>query len=196
LVFYFHLLIFAVCLLICFLLPTGSCFVTWNVGLGTWDWWSEGERGHKPIPAPVLGLDERLSIAVIAQRLARRGDTASERGFAHDLSRPECVKQFVFGDEPVTMLDEIGQHVEDFTVEFERLAGAAQFVELFVEFVVAKNVAHDNKEDREPFVLSVSAPTIPTEILCWQAATKGSGDEKPWLFASQHYCLWSLGIDW
>jgi hypothetical protein len=40
------------------------------------------------------------------------------------------------------MLDEIGQDIKDFTLQLDRSASASQFVELFIQFIVAKDVAH------------------------------------------------------
>ena len=39
-------------------------------------------------------------------------------------------------------IDEIEQDIEDFAIESERLASAAQLIELFIKLVVAKDVLH------------------------------------------------------
>jgi hypothetical protein len=40
------------------------------------------------------------------------------------------------------MLDEIGQDIKDFALQLDWRTNTAQFVELLVEFVVSKEIAH------------------------------------------------------
>ena len=44
----------------------------------------------------------------------------------------ERIKQLVFGDETIAILNQIRQNIEDLTIQFRRLTGMAKFVELFV----------------------------------------------------------------
>ena len=52
------------------------------------------------------------------------------------------LKEFLLGDHPLAMRQEIGEHLEDFAPEFERLPSVMQLIALGIQDIVAKDVAH------------------------------------------------------
>jgi hypothetical protein len=87
-------------------------------------------------------LDAALRPSTVANGLARCHDAVAQRHFANKLVGPELGQEFVFGDHPITVLDEVEQDVEHLWLKLAELASMAEFVELGVECVVAKDVAH------------------------------------------------------
>jgi hypothetical protein len=76
------------------------------------------------------GLNQALHTSGVPDGLAGSTDSAGEGGFAHNPTRPQLCEEFLFGDEAVAMLDEIGQQVEYLGFDFDRPTGAAQLIAL------------------------------------------------------------------
>jgi hypothetical protein len=92
----------------------------------------------------VLSLDNFLSCPIIAHRLARQRDTAREGGFTHYLPRPDVVQQFIFGHNMVMVLEQIGEHLEDFGFDLDPCAMAGEAILRRIEFIVRELVLHKN----------------------------------------------------
>jgi hypothetical protein len=55
-----------------------------------------------------------LRATIITHGFAHGRDAAGERRFTDDLPQPEFVEQFVFGDHPVPLLEQIREDIEHF----------------------------------------------------------------------------------
>jgi hypothetical protein len=80
---------------------------------------------------------------MISNGFAYCGNTGVQWGISNELIGPALLKEFVFGDDAVTMGKEIREYLKYFGTERYRLPGTEQFVALSVENAVTKGIAHD-----------------------------------------------------
>ncbi len=67
--------------------------------------------GRKAIAAPRHRRDD--AVAVRSQRLTQREHRLFYVGFLDNAARPRRIEQFVFGDDPAGIADQMDQHLED-----------------------------------------------------------------------------------
>src|SRR4051794_10704943 len=72
-----------------------------------------GQGGDEPVAAPVGGADERLATAVVPDGSACCLDAARHRRLADEAVAPDVVEELVLADDPLPVLDEVGEHIED-----------------------------------------------------------------------------------
>ena len=100
-------------------------------------------RRDKPIAAPMHRLDDLLLTTTIPNGLAHEHETLTQDRLAHILLRPELLEEFFLRDHTVTVLHEVDEHIESLRLQRAGCAGVAQLITLRIDFVVAKDVAHD-----------------------------------------------------
>ena len=76
--------------------------------------------------APVDGLDQRLSLAIIPDGLPSGLDAARDGGIGNDAPLPDLLDDLVPGYDPIAVLDELKQQVKDLRFHGYVLATPAQ----------------------------------------------------------------------
>jgi hypothetical protein len=88
----------------------------------------------------VDGPDHALRGAVVADRLTRVLDPAVQRRRRHVAVAPDAIEQILLGDDPVTMREQVREHVEHLRLDVEALVRAAELVQPRIELVLAERV--------------------------------------------------------
>ena len=101
--------------------------------------------------------------ALYPQRLAQCLQTGFQRLVADKLVRPQVLEEFLLGNEPLAMRQEIDEHLKHLAPELERLPRAMQLLALRVQDILAKDVAH------RPLLLTASEHMLP-RTFCRTAA--------------------------
>ena len=70
---------------------------------------------------------------VSRHRLARRPDAGVQRRLADELLGPQLLQQLLLGDEALTLLDEVGQHIEHLWLQRHQCPGPTQLIAFCVE---------------------------------------------------------------
>ena len=78
----------------------------------------------------------------VAEGPAHHPNAALQRIIADKLPRPQPLEQLLLGDHAVVVLHEIDEHVEHLGAQRDALPRPAQFIELRVEGILAKDVEH------------------------------------------------------
>src|SRR5262249_43489803 len=100
-------------------------------------------RRDEPIAAPTHRLDDPLLTATVPNGPAHEHETLTQDRLAHILLRPELLEEFFLRDHTVTVLHEVEEHIEDLRLQRAGCAGVTQLIALRIEFIVAKDVAHN-----------------------------------------------------
>src|SRR5207247_2274593 len=82
--------------------------------------------------------DEALLLAAVADRLARRVDSAGERRVRDDASAPHPRDEVVLADHAVAVLQEINQEVEDLRLQRHQRVGPPQLPAVYVKYLIRK----------------------------------------------------------
>ncbi len=90
----------------------------------------------KPITGARLCPDQRLALAVVADRRAGRMNPAIERRLAHQPLAPDRIHQLIPRDRPRPVLDEIEQYLADLRLEGHRHARARQLQAMGIETAI------------------------------------------------------------
>lgn len=93
--------------------------------LGLW-WIDDGGFGNEPIAATVHRLDETGFLRLVPQCFADLVDADFQRGIGHEGVGPDGLEQFLLGDQPAGVLQQISQDGEGFRGECDRLHTAPQ----------------------------------------------------------------------
>lgn len=96
--------------------------------------------GDKAIALAGHGLDAVLRLSAIAKRPAYYGNTPFQGGVAHAPLRPQVLEQLVAQHHTLAMLQEVGERVKHLGLKSHPYPGAAQFIQPYVESIVAKDV--------------------------------------------------------
>ena len=91
-------------------------------------------------PAPMDRLDQRLPVAIIADRFPRGVDPAAQRGLRHDPAIPDRVEQFVFADYAIAVSHKVHQQVVDLRFHMNDLTGTAQLLTMQVDAVPGEDI--------------------------------------------------------
>ena len=100
------------------------------------------DGGNKTIAAPMHRLDHALCAATVAQSTPHRPEALREGTLTDTLVGPELFQEFAFGDDPLTMLHEVDEHVEALALKGAEGAAVAEFVTLRIELVIIKGIEH------------------------------------------------------
>ena len=119
--------------------------------------------GDELVAAAEHRADHRLAGPVVTDRPARRLDSAGERRLADEAIAPHVVEQLRLGDDPISVSDEVSEHVEDLPLDVHGLTGPFEPEALEVESEGTEGVAREANVPR--------SPTIATEFS--RAATAG-----------------------
>src|SRR5262249_37768854 len=94
------------------------------------------------------GADQRLLLAVVADRLTRGIDATCKRRFGHDAAVPDGSEHVIFADDTMAVLDQMDQQVEDLGDKMAERGPPPQFAPVDVEDVVAKYEAQNPVSER------------------------------------------------
>src|SRR5262249_22525323 len=97
--------------------------------------------------------DQPLLLAAVADRLARRVDVRGKGRICHLPPVPEGCEQVVLADDPLAVLHEKGEEVEDLGRDGDRLVAAAPLPRVRIKRMTGKEELHRNL--REDGVLSI-----------------------------------------
>jgi len=87
-------------------------------------------------------LDDRCPGAAWLHGLADFCQAAGEGRFADKRLRLALFEEFVFGDDAVAMPEQAQEHLKHLRFSCYHLAGAAQFMAVWIEGVVSKAIDH------------------------------------------------------
>jgi hypothetical protein len=90
----------------------------------------------------VVGPDDPLVAAAVADRPAGRLDPAGQGRVGHEPAAPDLVQQLGPGDQPVAVADQVGEDGEHLRLQMTGDAAAAQLLAALVELAVAEPVDH------------------------------------------------------
>ena len=76
-------------------------------------------RRHPAIPPGADSLDHPLGTTAIPNGPPCRGHNPLQSVIADKLRWPQRVKEFLAGDHPVAVLEEVGEEIEDFGLELQ-----------------------------------------------------------------------------
>jgi hypothetical protein len=93
---------------------------------------------HEPEAAAPHGADDALRRAVVAHGLAGGLDAAAQGGRGDEAMAPDLVQQLVPRDEPLPVLEQMAQHVEDLGLDGAHLASPAELALARVQLAVAE----------------------------------------------------------
>ena len=85
------------------------------------------------------GLDIELLITAIAQRLARRLDTAGNRGIGDHPAAPHRMHKLIAAEQGIRMLGKMNQKIEHQRLDIDLLAAPAQFIAVGIDFYICKS---------------------------------------------------------
>ena len=96
----------------------------------------------EPKTPPVDRLDERLPVAVVANRLPGSIDPAAESRLRYDPPVPDRVEQIVLTDNALRIADQIKQQVVDLRLDVYRLTIPKQLPTVRVDLMSGKSELH------------------------------------------------------
>ena len=99
-------------------------------------------RRHEADSFARQGADPPLRFAIVAERPARRIDTRGDRRIRHDPSAPYRLQQVVLADDPIMVLHQIDQEIEDLGFDGNQLGAASQLAPLAIEHMIAEREEH------------------------------------------------------
>lgn len=84
------------------------------------------------------GANERLSFTVVPQRLSQHFDPAAQCGFADDFAGPDCLVDFLFTDQTMTISYQQRQQLEDLRFHTQALAVTKQFETAGIQYEITE----------------------------------------------------------
>jgi hypothetical protein len=94
--------------------------------------------------------DAALHLAVVAERLPGRLDTAGQRRLRDEAIPPHLVEQLLLGHDAVAVTHQMHEHVEHLRLDLHRLARPAQLEHIGVELAVLELIPHRQKSVTPP----------------------------------------------
>ena len=85
-------------------------------------------------------LDQRLPVAIVADRLPRGVDPAAQRGLRHDPSVPDGVQQFVLAHHTVAVAYQVHQQVVHLRLHVNDLTGTPQLLTTQVDLMAGEDI--------------------------------------------------------
>ena len=137
--------------------PCGWRTARWRSGTVRRERLPHLHRRHKAIALAVQRPHEARGSAPLPQRLAQRLDTGFQHLVPDKLLRPQVLQEFLLGDHPLAMRQEVGQHLKGLAPQLDRRPGAMQLGALGVQDIVTKAVPHC------PALLSTLEPLRPQD---------------------------------
>ena len=83
-----------------------------------------GDGHHDAVPMATARLNELLRASTVAQGLTHDSHGTLKRCVADELVRPHLLTEFLLGDDPVMMGEQIAEHLKDFGAQRGRATGA------------------------------------------------------------------------
>ena len=96
--------------------------------------------GNEAVAAAAMGLDEDGAGRIVAEGLAYGRDAGRDRRAAHRRCAPYLSDQLVLRDQPVPVVNQVREDVEDPRSDVDDLASAPKLVERGVELEIAEDV--------------------------------------------------------
>src|SRR5215469_14304807 len=100
------------------------------------------DLANKSDAPPLHGADQALRLSGIADRASRRGDPVGYRGIRYEAAMPHRPQQLAAADNPVGVLRQVEQQVEDLRLDGEQFASVPQFAAPSVKNVAFKRQSH------------------------------------------------------
>jgi hypothetical protein len=100
------------------------------------------KRRDESVTMTTYGPNDALLRAFIVHSPAYSRQAPGQRRFADEDPRPELFEEFCLGHHTVTMLDEVGEHLERFGLDGHGLTRPQQFIPCIVEYIVAEDIVH------------------------------------------------------
>ena len=102
-----------------------------------------------------MGPDHPLSVAVVAERPPDLLDPAGDGRLADETAAPDPVHQLLFRNHPITVRDEIGQHIERLGLQRHRNTAPPHLEQGRVELqIAAEREHHTSTMTRQPFCVT------------------------------------------
>ena len=100
---------------------------------------------HESKTLAVDRSDESLGLAVVANRFPRRLHSTGQGGVGNQASVPDLLEELIPGNEPFSILHEVGEEGEHLRLERAERAFGAQFDLRQIQFEPSKAVSHGDK---------------------------------------------------
>jgi hypothetical protein len=100
------------------------------------------QGANEPVAPSVGSADERLTAAIVANRSTSRLDAGGEGRLADETVTPDVVEELLLGDDPIPVLDKVGEHVEDLWLDRNGHTRPAELVAGEVQLVAVECVDH------------------------------------------------------
>lgn len=98
--------------------------------------------GHELVAAAVRRADHRLRGTVIAHRPSGLLDPSGQGRLADELVAPNRVEQFLFAHHPISMLDQVDEHVEHLRLHLQPLTPMVDGEPVTVNRDIAERITH------------------------------------------------------
>jgi hypothetical protein len=98
--------------------------------------------GHEPVATAVDCLDNPLISAGVAHSTASGLDPAGQRRLGDEPVAPDLVEQFGLRDHPLTVTQQICQHIKDLRFHIDDLAGTSKLDALDTQLAITESDPH------------------------------------------------------
>ncbi len=88
------------------------------------------------------GADQLLFAATVADRLAGGIDAARQRGVRNDTATPDRRDEIASADDPLAVLQQVNQNVEDLRLDCNPLRAAPQLALFRIKYMIDKDKTH------------------------------------------------------
>ena len=96
----------------------------------------------EPKTPPVDRLDERLPVAVVANRLPGSIDPAAESRLRYDPPVPDRLEQFLLADDPVPVPQQMYQQIVDLWLHVHDLTSSSQLLTIEIDLTFGEGEVH------------------------------------------------------
>jgi hypothetical protein len=110
------------------------------------------DRRHKAIALAVQRAHEARRAPLLPQRPAQGLQTGGQRRLPDKPVGPQLLEEFLLGDDPVAMRQEVNEHLKHLAPERARHPRVMRLMALRVEHIVGENVEHRPLAPSEPNV--------------------------------------------
>ena len=123
--------------------------------------------------ALVIGANQALSLAEVADRPARGVDPARKRGLGDDAPAPDGAQDLVLAHDPVAVLHQQHEQVVDLGLDVDHLAPLAQLLAARVELVAAEVESHGSSLSMPPPATVKERRELGTKLRLVSRSSKG-----------------------
>jgi hypothetical protein len=100
-------------------------------------------RRHKPKASAPDRSDDQLFLSVVTDRPASRLEATVQGGGGDEPPLPNAFEQLLFRYQPVTVLDQIGEHREHLRLHMARLAPPPNLAPLGIQLTIPEHENHE-----------------------------------------------------